>query len=267
MKIKASSVLLQTDSFIVHSAAWGTSNSWCWLYIHSGSYNLFRSRLPFLQGEGILNMPDWYSTFTHLSCNRWQSLITSKRPQTKQAGSPSALVSSGVFGFLCRDYYLEGNRPTHLLPLKHKRGGKNLEIFRAGINTCSLHFDLYLWLILSNQTRGIETFVHTQNYSALLKNKVENILEKNDFALYKLLNDRRQFPSYLFYNFTFFGCYSGKKVTAEINGCVHWLELPRLINHGRKWESVLLFPQQMQLWKCEARTNTPKHLPRQTERV
>lgn len=195
MKIKASSVPLQMDSFIVHSAARGTSNGWCWLYLQSGSYDLFRSRLPFLQGEGILNKPDWYRAFTHLSCNRWQSLKTSKRPQTKQAGSPSALVSSGVFGFLRRDYYLEGNRPMHLLPLEHKRGGKNLEVFRAGINTCSLHFDLYLWLILSNQTRGIETllklcalFTPRIHYSALLKNKLENILEKKkDFCIVKIL--------------------------------------------------------------------------------
>lgn len=187
MKIKVSSVPQQTDSFIVHSAARGTSNGWCWLYLHSESYDLFRSRLPFWQEEGFLNKPDWYRTFTHLSCSRWRCLILSKRPQTKQAGSPSALVSSGVFGFLCWDCYLEGNRPTHLLPLEHKRGGKNLEVFRAGINTRSLHYDLYLWLrdILSNQTRGIETllrvcvlFTPRIHYSASLKNKVENILKK-----------------------------------------------------------------------------------------
>lgn len=213
MKIKVSSVLLQMDSFIVHSAARGTSNGWCWLYLHSGSYDLFRSRLPFLQEEGILNKPDWYRTFTRLSCNRWQCPIISKRPQTKQAGSPSALVSSGVFEFFCRDRYLEGNRPTHLLPLEHKRGGKNLEVFGAGINTRSLHFDLYLWLrdVLSNQTRGIETllqlcvlFTPRIHYSASRKNKVENILGKKRFCIVKTHRWRKTVSQLFFLSFKFF---------------------------------------------------------------
>lgn len=133
-----------------------------------------------------------YSAFAHLSCSRWQQcLILSKRPQTNQARSPCALFSWGVFGFLCWDYHLRGNRPRHLLPLEHKRGGKNLEVFRAGINTRSLHFDLYLWLrdILSNPATGIET---TLQFCIFL---LPALLKKNNYfamsSLTKVIDERR----------------------------------------------------------------------------
>lgn len=149
-------------------------------------------------------------TGTVLSCNRWQCLIISKRPQTKQAGSPSALVSSGVFGFLCRDYYLKGNRPTHLLPREPKGVVRTLRFSGQALTlaACTLICIFDLGTFYPIKLEAVKHYYSSVFCSlpefSLIKEQSEKYSEKNYFALSKLLDDRRQFPSYFFYIFTFF---------------------------------------------------------------
>lgn len=99
--------------------------------------------------------------------------------------------SWGVLRFLCWDYYLQGNRPTHLfrLPLEHKEVVRTLKFSgqALALSACTL-ICIYLWLrdILSNPTTAIVILFQFLLFSLITVQIKKNSGKSNYFALSSL---------------------------------------------------------------------------------
>lgn len=139
-------------------------------------------------------------------------------PRTKQAHSPCALFSWGVFRFLCWDYYLQGNRPTHLfrLPLEHKGVVRTLKFSRQALTLC-----LHLWFVspfdsgtfyliqlqaLTRYYSFVYFFIFQKPLFSLITVQIKNIPEKTNYfalsSLKKVIGERRM--SDFFYDYHYY---------------------------------------------------------------